>query len=129
VGQAYLKGRQESQGSPVSAGIMFTSHSPFTKWSESDQTTTDNSGPLKRTRSTDVYWSGGRLPTPKNTPSHLLGMTPNPDFTVHVRHTRSLSLGDSPVIQSQPAPSDKDKEPFECEEITNLDIDDIIEGI
>lgn len=58
-------------------------------WQESEE----NYGPLRRAQSMDVYWSSpqlpsqddllwqGSIPTRPDLPPHLLGQTPNPDFS------------------------------------------------
>lgn len=78
--------------------------------------------PLKRSQSLDdVYWTSGH----QETPPHLLGMTPNPDFScmsgrcTEATHTRTLSTP-LPIITQNSLESIID------DDISLMDVDQII---
>lgn len=69
------------------------------------------------------------------TPAHLLGMTPNPDFTFDAqperRHMRSLSVGDTPMLQSAclPVALSDDGADIDSLELCDFDLGDIMHDI
>lgn len=137
VGQAFLKHRNETAmqktPSPGPLSVWPCPVGDFINNSDHEETV----GLLRRTRSSDVYWSG--VVRTNETPAHLLGMTPNPDFTLEPqppdrRHIRSLSVGDAPMyphhhhtLPSTPSPPPPALD--NLEDLSLCNIDDIMHGI
>lgn len=135
VGQAFLKHRNEIKA--MTMPPKTPSPGPLSMWPRpvGDHTSAveqDEMGPLRRTKSSDVYWSGATVRT-NETPAHLLGMTPNPDFTLDLqqpsdrRHIRSLSVGDTPMRHHSPLQSPPPLD--HLEDLSLCNIDDIMHGI